>query len=96
MPGVLFTISIDANAVYPEGENEKIMVQGTIDCLIEDKEGRLILLDYKTDFYNDPNEVGEKYKKQLELYELAVFARFGQKCDKKCLYLFHRGDIIEV
>lgn len=89
-----FTMTINARDVFIEGEDEKIVVQGTIDCLIRDENDRLILLDYKTDFYNEPEEVGEKYIKQLELYELAVFDAFGQKCDKKYLYLLHKNDII--
>lgn len=93
---VSFTMSIGARDVFDEGESEEIMVQGTIDCLIETGEGKLILLDYKTDFYKEPEEIGAKYKKQLDLYELAVFRRFCRKCDEKYLYLFHNDDIISV
>ncbi len=91
-----FTFSMDAKDIYPNGADEKILVQGTIDCLFEDNGGRLFLVDYKTDFYLDAKEIGERYKKQLELYELAVFKKFLKKCDKKYLYLFHNDDIIEV
>ncbi len=91
-----FTIAIDAKDVFEEGENEKICVQGTIDCLFEDESGRIILLDYKTDTYTDPEEIVKRYKKQLELYEIAIFSRYGQKCDEKCLYMFQNGDIIDV
>lgn len=91
-----FTIAIDARDVFDEGENEKICVQGTIDCLFEEENGKIILLDYKTDTYTDPNEIIKRYKKQLELYEVAIFSRFGQKCDEKCLYMFQDGDIIEI
>lgn len=91
-----FTIEIDAKDVFENGENEKICVQGTIDCLFEDENGKLVLLDYKTDFYNDPLEIAKRYKKQLELYEAAVFKRFLRGCHEKCLYLFHKGDTIDV
>ncbi len=91
-----FTVTVDAADVFERGENEKICVQGTIDCFFETAEGKLILLDFKTDRYSDTEEMRRKYKKQLELYEVAVFMRFSQKCDKKYLYLFHNNDIIEV
>ncbi len=91
-----FTITIDARDVFDNGENEKICVQGTIDCLFEDSTGRLVLLDYKTDFYDEPQTIANRYKKQLELYEVAVFKRFLKGCDEKCLYLFHKGDCVEV
>ncbi len=91
-----FTITIDAKDVFEEGGDEKICVQGTIDCFFEDCNSNLVLLDYKTDYYQDPEEIGKKYKKQLELYELAIFMKFSQKCNEKCLYLFHNDDIINV
>lgn len=91
-----FTIALDAKDVFENGEGEKICVQGTIDCLFEDEDGKIVLLDYKTDYYTDPEEIGKRYKKQLELYEIAVFNKFLQNCDEKCLYLFHKGDIINV
>ncbi|MBQ8003448.1 MAG: helicase-exonuclease AddAB subunit AddA [Clostridia bacterium] len=91
-----FTIMIDASDVFENGEKEKICIQGTIDCLIETLEGKIVLLDYKTDTYSEKEEMVKRYKKQLELYEVAVFTRFGQKCDKKCLYMFQTGDIIDI
>ncbi|MBQ8540844.1 MAG: helicase-exonuclease AddAB subunit AddA [Clostridia bacterium] len=91
-----FTIMIDAKDVYENGENEKICVQGTIDCLIEEENGDIILLDYKTDTYSDPDEMVKRYKKQLDLYEVAVFNRMKQNCAKKCLYMFQNGDIIDL
>lgn len=91
-----FTIMIDARDVFDNGENEKICVQGTIDCLFEEEDGKMVLLDYKTDAYDEPEEIVSRYKKQLELYEIAVFNRFGQNCEEKCLYMFQNGDIINV
>ncbi len=91
-----FTIMIDAKDVFENGENEKICVQGTIDCLFEEEDGNMVLLDYKTDSYKDPDEIVKRYKKQLELYEVAIFNRFGQNCSKKCLYMFQNGDIINL
>ena len=89
-----FTIEIDARDVFQDAGNEKICVQGTIDCFFEEENGNIVLLDYKTDVYDEPEEVGAKYKKQLELYEVAIFTRFLKKCNEKCLYLFHKDDII--
>lgn len=91
-----FTISANAGDVLENGGNEKICIQGTIDCFFETKDGHLVLLDYKTDFYTDAEQIRLRYKKQLELYEIAVFMKFSKKCDKKYLYLFHGDDIIEV
>jgi ATP-dependent helicase/nuclease subunit A len=91
-----FTISLNASAVFENGGDENMCVQGTIDCFFETADGKMVLLDFKTDFYNDVEEMRKKYKKQLDLYELAIYKRFLQKCDKKYLYLFHNDDIIEI
>ncbi|MCD8048286.1 MAG: helicase-exonuclease AddAB subunit AddA [Clostridia bacterium] len=91
-----FTIMIDAKDVFENGGDEKITVQGTIDCFFEREDGEFVLVDYKTDYYEEPREIAEKYKKQLELYETAIFNKYSQKCDKKYLYLFRKNDIIEV
>ncbi len=91
-----FTIMIDACDVFENAEKEKICVQGTIDCLFEEPDGNIVLVDYKTDIYEQEEEIIKRYKKQLDLYEVAIFTRFGQKCEKKCLYMFQTGDIIEL
>lgn len=91
-----FTMPASAKAIFNSGGNEIVMVQGTIDLFFETKKRQIILVDFKTDVYNSPEEVAKKYKKQLELYELAIFMRFSQKCEKKYLYLFHKNDIISI
>lgn len=91
-----FTVTVNASDVFEDGGSEKICVQGKIDCFFETKDGELVLLDFKTDRYSDTEEMKIKYKKQLDLYEMAVYMKFLQKCDKKYLYLFHNNDIIEM
>ena len=60
-----FVISVNANEINPAlPENEAICVQGIIDCYFE-YDGKIILVDYKTDVYETPSEVAIKYSKQL-------------------------------
>ena len=51
---VPFTMGIPAREVYPDwdGLEESVLVQGIVDCVIEEEEG-LIILDYKTDTIED-------------------------------------------
>ena len=51
-----------------------ILVQGIIDLYYIDKNGNLILVDYKTDYVPDGNlsKLEEKYKIQLELYKKRI------------------------
>ncbi|MBQ9805597.1 MAG: UvrD-helicase domain-containing protein [Clostridia bacterium] len=86
------------------GENT-LYVQGSIDLLLEMADGRLILVDYKTDRIYE-NELVDRvaltkrmqkaHGTQLTYYSKAVEQLFGKKPDKICLYLLALGDMIEI
>ena len=89
-------INVPASEAVPGApEGETVAVQGIIDCFFEDGDS-VVIVDYKTDSYTDPAEIAEKYKKQLAYYEKAIKMKFSDKKIQKYLYLFHKGDIIEI
>lgn len=91
-----FVISIKANELDSTlADDDEICVQGVIDCYFEYR-NKVYLVDYKTDYYDDPMEIAEKYKKQLYYYEKALKIKFKDKIIQKCLYLTHKSDIIYV
>lgn len=93
-----FMMKLPANEVLPLVEvdtEEKIAVQGIIDCYFIEKD-TVVIVDYKTDKYENPQDIAEKYKKQLELYEKAIKMKFSDKKIQKYLYLFYKNDIIEI
>ena len=72
-----FYINIKASTVYDniEPENdENILVQGVIDLFYINKNDEIVLVDFKTDYIDDGQEIMliEKYKKQLEIYKIAL------------------------
>ena len=77
-------------------QNEIMLVQGVIDCYFEDEDGRLVLLDYKTDAVKDGSELITKYKSQLELYSRALCRITGKEVKEKLIYSFHLGQLIEL
>lgn len=79
-------------------EDEKIMVVGIIDLFFENENGKIILLDYKTDYVTKENleEVKERYKVQLDLYKSAIEDISGKKVAKKGLYLFGINEFVEI
>jgi len=93
---VPFTLGLPASTLYPElgeeGCQEKIVLQGIIDCLAYEGDGWL-LIDYKVESLEDspPQIAITQYKKQLDLYALAVEAIYGQKVKDKYLYFFKQG-----
>ena len=91
--------STDIDKTLPEdiyGE-EKIMLQGIIDCYFEEN-GEIILVDYKTDSVKngDVDSIIEKYKSQLHYYGKALTATLGKEVKESYLYLFSSDQGVEV
>lgn len=74
--------------------NDKILLQGVIDCWFEE-DGKIILIDYKSDFYTYPREIEEKYKNQLNRYQYALEKITGKKVAEKYIYMFHNNDVLK-
>ncbi len=75
---------------------EKIRVQGIIDCFFIYKD-KVILLDYKTDYVErDENELVDKYSKQLQYYSDSIYKLIKKKVDEKYLYSFYLDKEIEI
>lgn len=76
---------------------EKIMLQGIIDCYFEEN-GEIILVDYKTDSVKDGevNSITQKYKSQLDYYARALKATLGKQVKESYLYLFSSDEAVEV
>ncbi len=91
-----FYINIPAKEVYEEDVQEDILVQGVIDLYYIDEKDNLVLVDYKTDFVQNENELVEKYSKQLEFYQRALEDALGKKVWKKYIYSVYLGKEIEI
>lgn len=83
-----FYYLIPAEDIYKEKIDEKILVQGIIDLYYIDKEGKITLVDYKTDYVENSNEqkLIDKYKKQLEIYKKAIENFEKQKVENIYIY----------
>ena len=81
-----FYINIPAKEIYKEEIKEDILVQGIIDLYYINKKEELILVDYKTDYVKNEQELIEKYKVQLEIYKQALEAAMDRKVDKVYIY----------
>ncbi|HBT47669.1 MAG TPA: helicase-exonuclease AddAB subunit AddA [Peptococcaceae bacterium] len=93
---VPFILSVPAGRLYPEvegeGGQEKVVVQGIIDCLVFEGDGWL-LIDYKTDRVHAGSlqELVRHYTPQLNIYSLAVETIYGRPVKEKYLYFFGSG-----
>lgn len=93
-----FYINIPANQIYEETPElqENILVQGIIDLYYIDKNGKIILVDYKTDYVEDEKELIEKYSEQLNLYKDAIQRALNKKVDKTIIYSTYLQKEIEL
>ena len=81
-----FYINIPANEIYETTSRENVLIQGIIDLYFIDKDDNLILVDYKTDYVQDKNELIIKYKEQLDLYSKALEQAYNKKVYKRYIY----------
>ena len=89
---------LPASRFYPEAKDPeaRIFLQGVIDLLFEDEQGRLVLVDYKTDRGLTGNQAIERYKTQLSLYQESVAELLSRKVDRCYLYLLQNGIMAEL
>ncbi len=73
---------------YNGAGSEKITVQGVADCVFWEEDG-LVIVDYKTDVVLSAEDLADKYREQLRLYQL-ILGESLQIPVKACiLYSFH-------
>ncbi|WP_369403540.1 3'-5' exonuclease [Gracilibacillus boraciitolerans] len=99
-----FSLTLPAQDVYPnwqEQHQERIFLQGVIDCVIQTENG-WVLLDYKTDqIQEDINSQTEeklknRYQIQMDLYAKALEQIWKQPVIEKYLYFFDKGLLVKV
>ncbi|NFN86216.1 helicase-exonuclease AddAB subunit AddA [Clostridium sporogenes] len=95
-----FSIEIPVLEIYKDLDkeiykDEKLIIQGIIDCCFEEEDG-LVLLDYKTDYVNDIEDIKNRYKIQIQYYEEALNRITGKTVKDKYLYLFSIDNYIKI
>lgn len=101
LPAADFTAS---NDLKRELAGEHLLVQGVIDLFFTDKDGNLVLCDYKTD--RIPHQIGDDLRRareflfsrhgtQLSYYKKALFELTGKEPDKTVIYSLPLGTALE-
>ena len=91
---VSFEIEVDLDEIMHIESNEKIILQGVIDCYFYEGDD-IVLVDYKTDNYVNKDEIKEKYSQQLQLYKLAIEKITSKLVKNQILYLFSTKSVIQ-
>ena len=92
-PFVILVSAGELSDEYPE--DESVMVQGVIDAYFEE-DGKLVVVDYKTDRVKDAGELIDRYKAQLDHYAKALKQLTGMDVCEKILYSVTLGREIGV
>ena len=84
---------------------EGLAVQGVMDLLLIDRDGRLCLFDYKTDRLSRDEladgalakrRMNERHGLQLSYYAHAAHLLFGRPCDRVAVYATHSGMLYDI
>ena len=90
-----FLVKINADEIFEGSCKDEILLQGATDCYFE-KDGKIVLLDFKTDKNPDEEKIRKNYTKQIELYSYALEKVTGMKVAKKVIYTVRNSKIIEI
>lgn len=92
-----FSILDDGEAFDPELQNEKILLQGVVDCALVEEDG-ITVLDFKTDRVTEDTVAAsvERYRPQVEAYADAMSRIFEKQIKGRFLYFFHLDRLIEL
>lgn len=93
---------VTADADKQALENEKMLVQGVVDCVYTDPDGKMVLVDYKTDSVKGmsrskaQNMLRQRHSLQLSYYKQALEKLTGTKVSRTLIYSFGLGETVEL
>ena len=76
-------------------KGEYTLIQGVADCVAE-FEDSLLLLDFKTDKADSGEKLKQEYKRQIDLYTMALEEIFNKPVKNRYLYSFYLKQCIEL
>lgn len=83
-----FVMGKPAARVLEQTDSEvMILIQGIMDAYFEE-DGKLVLVDYKTDAVNSAKDLAKRYQAQMDLYQEALSRAAGKEVKEKILYSF--------
>jgi len=93
-----FKYLMNASEVFELDNDDKMIVQGTVDAYFTDSDGQIVVVDYKTDKVGKggAGDIASRYKIQLEQYSMALEYMTEKKVKARYLYLFDTGETVAV
>lgn len=90
-----FSVLVDAGDYYPDTSGEQLMLQGVVDCMLEES-ACLTVIDFKTDMVKpgQTSQRAEVYRPQLEAYGVALERIFRKPVRQRILYFLAAGESV--
>ena len=90
-----FSLLMPAQNYYPQGEGERVLLQGVVDCCLDEPEG-LTILDFKTDRIRagQAQPRAQDYAGQLRAYSEALSRIFEKPVRERLIYFFETGETV--
>ncbi len=92
-----FSILDDAQKYNNDVRDEKVLLQGVVDCAMISNDG-ITVLDFKTDYVTEETilTVSDKYRTQIETYAGALSRIYNLPVKSALLYFFHSATAVAV
>jgi len=91
-----FVIGLKVCEVYPDQTgDEPVLVQGIIDLFFEE-DGKLVIVDYKSDIVKEETQLINRYKIQLVYYKKALEQITNKEVSEMIIYSLYLGKEIKV
>ena len=92
-----FSILDDGSRYSPGMGDEKVLLQGVVDCAILDAEG-ITVVDFKTDYVTEETleATAGRYRTQVQVYADALARIYQKPIKEKLLYFFHLGRFVSL
>lgn len=71
------------------------IMQGSVDLAFEEN-GKLVIVDYKTDYVREPAELAARYSKQLELYKEAMTQTLNIEVEELYIFSLYLNEVIKL
>lgn len=94
----MLTVAVPCSQMYkniPSDNEEKILVQGYIDCAFEEDD-KWVIVDYKTDRVENEDVLKARYLSQLKMYEKALFECTGKPVKETIIYSLYLSKQINI
>ncbi|MBR6404492.1 MAG: UvrD-helicase domain-containing protein [Eubacterium sp.] len=83
----------DISQLQNSGDEDYTVIQGIIDAYFYQDDGSIILVDYKTDNVDEPEELIDRYGAQMYLYALTLEKLTSSRVEDVVLYSTRHGEV---